>query len=179
VTNTKTAFSGMLPLTRKPLTLPAACCIIHQPQGVAHDRNPEYLVGLVKRVQKRIGWTPEDRARHQAIRETFKNEPTLEALIARGELSGHPVTLDAYLNLRLLVGSLRKLRKEVQLSLSDVARRSGMDKSMLSRLENGRVANPGIETISRYLDALDKVIEWRVADASPRTRSVRPRVERT
>ena len=54
-----------------------------------------------------------------------------------------------------------------------------MDKAMLSRLENGRVANPGIETISRYLDALDKVIEWRVADASPRTRSVRPRVERT
>lgn len=94
-------------------------------------------------------------------------------------MSGCPVTLDAYLNLRLLVGSLRKLRKEVQLSLSDVARRSGMDKAMLSRLENGRVANPGIETISRYLDALDKVIEWRVADASPRTRSVRPRVERT
>jgi len=70
--------------------------------------------------------------------------------------------------LRLLVGSLRKLREEGQLSLSDVARKSGMDKAMLSRLENGRVANPGIETISRYLDALDKVIEWRVADAAPR-----------
>jgi transcriptional regulator with XRE-family HTH domain len=54
-----------------------------------------------------------------------------------------------------------------------------MDKAMLSRLENGRVANPGIETISRYLDALDKVIEWRVADASPKTRSLRPRVGST
>ncbi len=100
-------------------------------------------------------------------------------MIARGELSGHPVSLDAYLNLRLLVGSLRRLREEVQLSLSDVAHRSGMDKAMLSRLENGRVANPGIETISRYLDALDKVIEWRVADASPKTRSLRPRVGST
>ena len=133
----------------------------------------------IKRVQKEIGWTPEDRVRHQAIRETFKDKPTLEQLIARGELSGNPVTLGAYLNLRLLVGNLRKLREEVQMSLSEVARKSGMDKAMLSRLENGRVANPGIETISRYLDALDKVIEWRVADAAPRTRSVRLHVERT
>ena len=132
----------------------------------------------IKRVQKKIAWTPEDRARHQAIRETFKDKPTLEELIARGELSGKTVTLDAYLNLRLLVGSHRKLREEERLSLSDVARRSGMDKAMLSRLENGRVANPGIETISRYLDALDKVLEWRVADAATRTRTARRHVGR-
>jgi hypothetical protein len=127
----------------------------------------------IKRVQKKIGWTAEDRARHRAIRETFKDKPTLEELVARGELSGNPVSLGAYLNLRLLVGNLRKLREQVSLSLSDVAERSGMDKAMLSRLENGHVANPGIETISRYLDALDKVLEWRVTDASARTRRVR------
>ena len=127
----------------------------------------------IKRVQKKIGWTAEDRARHRAIRETFKDKPTLEELVARGELSGNPVSLGAYLNLRLLVGNLRKLREQVSLSLSDVAERSGMDKAMLSRLENGHVANPGIETISRYLDALDKVLEWRVTDASARARSVR------
>ncbi len=126
----------------------------------------------IKRVQKKINWTQEDRARHQAIRETFRGRPTLDELIARGELSGNPVTLRAYLNLRLLVGNLRKLREQVQLSLSDVAQRSGMDKAMLSRLENGHVANPGIETISRYLDALDKVLEWRVTDASSKSRSV-------
>ncbi len=123
----------------------------------------------IKRVQKKIDWTPEDRARHRAIRETFKDKPTLEELAARGELSGNPMSLGAYLNLRLLVGNLRKLREQVQLSLSDVAERSGMDKAMLSRLENGRVANPGIETICRSLDALDKVLEWRVTDASART----------
>jgi DNA-binding Xre family transcriptional regulator len=127
----------------------------------------------IRRVQKRISWTAEDRARHRAIRETFKDKPTVEELVARGELSGNPVSLGAYLNLRLLVGNLRKLREQVSLSLSDVAERSGMDKAMLSRLENGHVANPGIETISRYLDALDKVLEWRVTDASARTRSVR------
>lgn len=46
-----------------------------------------------------------------------------------------------------------------------------MDKAMLSRLETGHVANPGIETISRYLEALDKVLEWRVTDAASRPRS--------
>ena len=125
----------------------------------------------IKRVQKKIGWTPEDRARHQAIRQTFKDRPTLEELDARGELSGKPVTLGAYLNLRLLVGNLRKLREQAQLSLSDVSGRSGMDKAMLSRLENGHVPNPGIETICRYLDALNKVLEWRIVDAHQTTKS--------
>ncbi len=132
----------------------------------------------IKRVQKKIDWTPEDRARHKAIRATFQNKPSLEQLIARGELSGNTMSLGAYLNLRLLVGNLRNLRERVQLSLTDVAERSGMDKAMLSRLENGHVANPGIETISRYLDALDKVLEWRVTDAVARSRSAREPVER-
>lgn len=125
----------------------------------------------IKRVQKKIDWTPEDRARHQAIRETFKGKPSIDQLVARGELSGNPMSLGTYVNLRLLVGNLRQWREQVQLRLSEVAERSGMDKAMLSRLENGHVANPGIETISRYLDALDKVLEWRVTDAASRTRS--------
>lgn len=54
----------------------------------------------IKRVQKRIDWTPEDRARHRAIRETFKDQPTIEQLVERGELSGEPMSLDAYLQHR-------------------------------------------------------------------------------
>jgi len=118
----------------------------------------------IKRVQKKIDWAPEDRARHRAIRDAFKDKPSIEALIARGELSGKPISLGAYLNLRLLVGNLRKLREQVPLSLSQVAAKSGMDKAMLSRLENGHVSNPGIETISRYLNAIGKTLEWRVTD---------------
>jgi hypothetical protein len=120
----------------------------------------------IKRVQRKIAWSAEDKERHRKIRETFRDKPSLDALIARGELGGKPVTLGAYVNMRLLVGHLRKLREQSGLSLSDLSARSGMDKAMLSRLENGRVSNPGIETISRYLDALKKVIEWRVVDAS-------------
>jgi DNA-binding Xre family transcriptional regulator len=119
----------------------------------------------IKRVQKKIDWTQEDRNRHHAIREKFKDKPTIEELVTRSELSGQPVTLSSFLNLRLLVANLRQLREQSRLSLGDLSERSGMDKAMLSRLENGHVANPGLETISRYLDALDKSLEWRIVDA--------------
>lgn len=118
-----------------------------------------------KHMQKSIQWTDADKARHRAIRERFKEKPTIEVLVAEGELSGQPMLLGTYLNLRLLVGNLRKLREETKLSLADLSDRSGMDKAMLSRLENGHVPNPGIETISRYLDAMDKSLEWRIVDS--------------
>ena len=119
----------------------------------------------VKRVQKKRDWTAEDRQRHKMIRETFKDRPSIDELIARGEFNGQPMTLGTYLNLRLLFHSLRQMREQAQLSLADLSQRSGMDKAMLSRLENGHVPNPGIETISRYVNALDKHIEWRVVAA--------------
>ena len=119
----------------------------------------------IKRVQKKIDWTPEDRARHLAIRKSFEDKPSLEALVACGELSGQGVSLGTYLTLKLLVKSLRRLRLDANLSLADVSRRCGMDKAMLSRLETGQVANPGVETICRYLSALDKAVEWRIVTA--------------
>jgi DNA-binding Xre family transcriptional regulator len=119
----------------------------------------------IKRVQKKIAWTEQDRARHKAIRETFKDKPSVEELSARGELTGQGVPLGVYLSLRVLVKSLRKMREEAQVSLADVSARCGMDKATLSRLENGHVPNPGIETICRYLSALEKGIEWRIVPA--------------
>ena len=116
----------------------------------------------IKRVQKKTDWTPEDRQRHQSIREKFKDRPSIETLVAQGELSGEPIMLGTYLNLRLLVRGLRQMREHAQVSLTELSRRSAMDKAMLSRLENGHVANPGIETVSRYLNALGQEIEWRI-----------------
>jgi hypothetical protein len=120
----------------------------------------------IKRVQKKIAWTDADRERHRSIRQTYKDRPTIDKLVECGELSGTTISLGAYVSLRQLVGKLRTLREEAKLSLGDVSERSGMDKAMLSRLENGHVPNPGIETITRYLEALDKVLEWRVVDAT-------------
>ena len=83
-------------------------------------------------------------------------------------MSAEPVSLGSYLNLRLIVRSLRKIREEANLSLGDISEKSGMDKAMLSRLENGHVANPGIETISRYLDAMGRSLEWRIVESPER-----------
>ena len=118
----------------------------------------------VKRVQKEMNWSVDDRERHKAIRETFEDEPTIPELVARGEFDAEDVPLGVFVSLRLLVSKLREMREQSRLSLADLSRRSGMDKAMLSRLENGHVANPGIETICRYASALDKDVEWRIVD---------------
>ena len=47
----------------------------------------------IKQGQKKIAWTPEDRKRHQAIREAVKDKPSIEELVACGELRGQPVPL--------------------------------------------------------------------------------------
>jgi len=125
----------------------------------------------IKRVQKKIDWSPEDRNRHRAIRATFKGRPTIEELISKGELSGRPIALGTYIKLRLIVSSLKPIREECNLSLADVSERTGMDKAMLSRLENGHVENPGIETISRYLDAMNKAIEWRIVESTSKPKT--------
>src|SRR5262245_30086010 len=94
------------------------------------------------RVHKKIDWTPEDRARHKAIRERFQKErPTHEQLIESGEYFG-PIPHGVYLELRAALHDLKKAREAAGLSLADVAERSGIDKAALSRLENGVHDNP-------------------------------------
>lgn len=65
---------------------------------------------------------------------------------------------------RSLGRRLREAREAAGLSLANLAKKSGMDKAVLSRLENGHVPNPGIETILRYVNALGKDLEWRLVD---------------
>jgi DNA-binding XRE family transcriptional regulator len=70
----------------------------------------------------------------------------------------------AIAGLRLLIGKLKKAREEIGLSLGQLAKRTGMDKATLSRLENEHVANPGLDTVLRYLHALGKDVQWRLVD---------------
>ncbi len=116
-------------------------------------------------VHKKINWTPEDRARHKAIREKLQRErPTLEQLIASGEYVG-PIPQGVYRELRLALHDLKKAREGAGLSLADVAERSGIDKAALSRLENGIQANPTVETLLRYAAAVGKRLRWTLEDA--------------
>jgi transcriptional regulator with XRE-family HTH domain len=109
-------------------------------------------------IGKNIDWTAEDRARHQAIRTKFQAErPTLEQLAASGEYN-EPILLGAYWELAAIVESLRRERERQGLSLGDAAKRSGIDKAALSRLEGGQNVNPTWNTLSRYAAALGKEV---------------------
>ncbi|HEY7423596.1 MAG TPA: helix-turn-helix transcriptional regulator [Gemmataceae bacterium] len=117
-----------------------------------------------KRSPYAIDWTAEDRARHQAIRAKFQAErPTLEQLVASGEYS-EPILLGAYWELAAIVESLRSERERQGLSLGDTAKRSGIDKAALSRLEGGQNVNPTWNTLCRYAAALGKQIALMLRD---------------
>ena len=101
-------------------------------------------------------WTAADRARHQAIREKFKDRPTIEELEARGELSGEPMKTGAYFAVRVLLHELKQARIAAGLTLATVADRCGIDEATLSRLENGKQRNPTLDTLWRYADGLGR-----------------------
>ena len=55
----------------------------------------------------------------------------------------------------VLAANLRRLRIARRLSLSELARATGMSKATLSSVESGR-SNPTIETLAALAGALDK-----------------------
>jgi DNA-binding XRE family transcriptional regulator len=110
--------------------------------------------------------TPEEIARHKAIRERFQKEkPTLEQLVASGEYN-EPLPMGEYLSIRMAVSALKKAREAAGLSLADVAEKSGIDKSALSKIETGQHPNPTVSTLCRYAHALGKQWSWTLLDLS-------------
>ncbi|MBV8269751.1 MAG: helix-turn-helix transcriptional regulator [Planctomycetaceae bacterium] len=108
----------------------------------------------VKRTFRKIERTPEEQAELKAEREMFQRDrPTLEDLIASGEYDG-PYRHGDILDLLMTVARLKRERERRGLSLADVTERSGMDKGMLSRLENGKILNPTLGTLWRYAEAI-------------------------
>jgi ribosome-binding protein aMBF1 (putative translation factor) len=110
--------------------------------------------------------TPEYRAREAADREALDREQRETGRIATVKGSLAPADLD---RLREFLGSLRRERESLGLSLSDLAERTGIDKAALSRLENGLQVNPTLATLTRYARALDKQLAWSLVDAPGRT----------
>src|SRR5437899_4677974 len=61
-----------------------------------------------------------------------------------------------YWELKKTFAALKVLREQQGLSISDMADRTGMDRAMISRLENGQLGNPTLATVGRYAQALGK-----------------------
>ena len=99
----------------------------------------------IKRVAGRL--TAEQKRRHQQIREQVQRDElrlTRDALGKEAELMA----------LRSAMHILRREREARGLSLGDVAERSGIDKSRLSKLENDPRSNPTLATLTRIASAV-------------------------
>lgn len=112
----------------------------------------------MKRIIRHRKLTPDEAAAYRSVREQVAGE--LPELVARHH--ERMATLD---RLQTLLGQLRAAREAKGLSLSDVTELTGMDRSALSKLETGQRANPTVETLVRYAEAVGKRIVVELADA--------------
>jgi len=110
----------------------------------------------IKRVPSQGPRSAEHRDRLKAVREHYQRErPNPKDLVASGDAEP-TVPQRQFIAVHALVAALRQERERQGLSLTDVSERSGIERSMISRLENGRTINPTLETLFRYAHALGK-----------------------
>ncbi len=115
-----------------------------------------------KRTHRKIERTPEQQRQLEEIRARFQREkPGLKDLLASGDAT-EVVPQGEYMELRAMLGTLKKHRERQGLSLTDVANRSGMDRAAISRLENGVYLNPTVDTLYRYAQAVGADIGFSV-----------------
>jgi DNA-binding phage protein len=108
----------------------------------------------LKRIKARPR-TVDEVADEQRVRELFADRPSVKSLIDRGEIDSERImTGTAEESLLETLGALERARQSAGLSLTEIARRSGIDLASLSRLEAGKNPNPTFETLSRYAAAL-------------------------
>lgn len=112
----------------------------------------------MKRITRGRRLTPEEAAEYKQVREQVAQE--LPDLIARHHQRS--ATLD---QLQELLQQLKAAREEKGLSLADLTELTGMDRSALSKLETGQRANPTVETLVRYAEAVGKRLVVTLADA--------------
>ena len=112
----------------------------------------------MKRITRNRRLTPEASAHYKTIRDQVAKE--LPDLVQRH--NERMATLD---QLQELLAQLKVAREAKGLSLADLTELTGMDRSALSKLETGQRANPTVETLVRYAEAVGKRLVVSLADA--------------
>jgi DNA-binding XRE family transcriptional regulator len=128
--------------------------------------------------------TPAERARERALRDKLQKErPSLEDLVRGGECDPDAVmTMGMYFDVQRALQALKRERERSGLTISDVAKRSGIDRAVISRLETGKQDNPTVATLMRYAAAVGKRFLWsyedlpgKVTDGEQKANRRRPR----
>lgn len=110
--------------------------------------------------------SPEDKAKDREVREMFRDwKPGPEELLASGRWTG-PVIVDGQQEFWKAIGRARAFREAQGITLKEVSERCGIDVATLSKLENGKQANPTLFTMLLYFGALGKRLHFAVRDRS-------------
>ena len=114
----------------------------------------------------RVDRSPGELSELRATRARFQREkPTLEeVLAANGEREA--TTLGEYLQTRELLQALQRERQRQNVTLAQLADRTGYDVASLSRLFTGKQANTTLATVGRIANALGKTLVHSLADAA-------------
>ena len=108
--------------------------------------------------------TPEQKAEEKAIREMFQDwKPGPEELLASGKWKG-PVIVEGQQEFWEAIRQVRAFREAQGLTLKDVSQRCGIDVATLSKLENGKQANPTLFTMLLYVGAVGKRLHFSVRE---------------
>lgn len=118
---------------------------------------------LNKRIYRKA--TKEEQERHKRIREDIQEE--LPAITRRAQQK-LAEALQRGIALQHTMVVLKAERVKQGLSLADIQARTGMERSTLSRLENQEEANPTVNTLTRYAEAIGKKVFVVLADADTR-----------
>jgi DNA-binding XRE family transcriptional regulator len=106
--------------------------------------------------------TAEERVRERTLREQLQKErPSLQDLIRTGACDPEAVmSMGMYFDVQKALQALKAERKRCGLSIGNVAERSGLDRAVVGRLENGKQDNPTVATLMRYAAAIGKRFTW-------------------
>src|SRR5438105_1456017 len=117
--------------------------------------------------------TAEERARERALRDQLQKEkPSLEDLVRTGACDPDAVmTMGMYFDVQRALQALKRERERCGLTIGDVAERSGLDRAVVSRLENGKQDNPTIATLMRYAAAVGKRFLWSYEDLTTKVKN--------
>lgn len=100
----------------------------------------------IRRINRGRRLTPEEAEKYRHLRDAVEKDKP--AIFARRAAHGRM--------LEELLRQLKAARVAAGLSLADVRERTGMDRSAIAKLENGERANPTLDTLVRYAEAVGK-----------------------
>jgi transcriptional regulator with XRE-family HTH domain len=106
--------------------------------------------------------TAAQQAKENEVRQLVQDwKPGPEELLASGKWHG-PILVEGQEEFWKAIHELRCFREAEGLTLKDVSQRCGIDVATLSKLENGKQANPTLFTMLLYAGALGKRLHFSV-----------------